>query len=76
MPRRGRRSLRPEEKGKRVQITISPDVLEYLRHYASLSSLPKPTIRKVILCIIADSKVLSGYPYRPTAPGDKENVTW
>jgi hypothetical protein len=73
---RGRRTLRPEEKGRRVQITIPPDVLEFLRWYASLSSLKKPTLRKVILSVMSDCRTISGYPDRPTAPSDKENITF
>ena len=76
MTRRGRKPLGEEEKGRRVQITISSDTLEFLRWYASLSSFKKPTLRKVILSVIADQRSISGYPNRPTAPPDKDNVVF
>jgi len=72
---KGRLPDPPEEKSVRVQITLKPTTLSFLRWYAEHSTFDNPTLSRIITALVRDYQIQNDFPEtKPTSDWRNPNA--
>jgi len=72
---KGRLPDSPEEKTVRVQVTLKPTTLAFLRWYAEHSTFDNPTLSRILAALVREYQLEHDFPEtKPTSPWRNPNA--